>query len=140
MAKKAKASGASKKETPPKTKPVMPAWEKPTSQLMELFYNALPEDNKVERKKMFGYPSAFVNGNMATGMYQQNIIARLDEKDRNDWITKKGAKQFEPMPGRPMKEYIVIPENIVNDAALLKKVLQQSITYVLTLKPKEKKK
>lgn len=115
-------------------------WEKPTEELIEKFYAALPDDPRVERKKMFGYPAAFVNGNLTVSMHNQNIIARMGEKERSEWINKKGAKLFEPMPGRAMKEYIVIPQAIVNDDKALKAAVQQSVDFVLGLKPKEKKK
>ena len=115
-------------------------WEKPTEELIAKFYAALPNDPRIERKKMFGYPCTFVNGNMAVGTHNQNIIARMGENERTEWINKKGAKLFEPMPGRAMKEYIVIPQAIVNDAKALKAAVQQSIDFVLGMKPKEKKK
>ena len=118
----------------------MPKWEKPTEGLIEKFYASLPDDSRVERRKMFGLPCAFVNGNMSVGMFAQSIMVRLNEKERGDCIRKKGAKQFEPMPGRPMKEYIEVPEDVVNNQKTLKEVVQQSVNYVLGLKPKEKKK
>ncbi|MFL5789760.1 MAG: TfoX/Sxy family protein [Flavisolibacter sp.] len=140
MAKKNKQESSSKKTVTPPKKSAMPAWEKSSEELIKKFYAALPEDNKVERKKLFGYPSAFVNGNMAAGMFRQHIIARLDEKERNEWVTKKGASIFEPMTGRAMKEYIVLPEEVVQQSVLLKNILQKAINYALLLKPKEKKK
>ena len=121
------------------SKKAMPKWEKPTEELIEKFYASLPADSRVERRKMFGLPCAFVNGNMAVGMFAQLIMVRLNEKEREEWI-KKGAKQFEPMPGRPMKEYIELPVGTVNNPEALKEVVQQSFNYVLKLKPKEKKK
>jgi TfoX/Sxy family transcriptional regulator of competence genes len=136
MAKRiAKKSGSAKSKNT-----AMPKREKPSDELIKKFYAALPDDKKVERKKLFGFPCAFVNGNMAFGLHNKNIIARLDEEQRNDWIKNKNAKLFEPMPGRPMKEYITLPKNVVDDPSSLSQILQLSFKYVLTLKPKEKKK
>ena len=76
----------------PTRKPSVAKWEKPSDELIEKFYASLPDDNGVERKKMFGLPCAFVNGNMAVGMFAQSIMVRLNEKERVEWISKKGAK------------------------------------------------
>jgi TfoX/Sxy family transcriptional regulator of competence genes len=121
-------------------KAAMPKWEKPAEELAVKFYEALPKDEQVERKKMFGYPCAFVNGNMAVGMFGQDIFVRFDEAERNDRIKSARARPFEPMPGRPMKEYIVLPRTVVEDPAALKLALGQSVNYVHSLPPKEKKK
>ncbi len=37
-------------------------WQKPTPQLIETFDRILPQAPGVDRRKMFGYPSGFVNG------------------------------------------------------------------------------
>ena len=117
----------------------MPKWEKPAEDLIEKFHDSLPDDPRVERKKMFGFPSAFVNGNMAAGIFNQIIMVRLSEAERQEWMGK-GATPFEPMPGRPMKEYIVLPQQVIEDAAALRNAVLQSINFVGTLKPKVKKK
>ncbi len=55
------------------------AWEKPSETLIEHFGRWLPDDSNVERRKMFGCPCAFVNGNMFAGVHEQNLIVRLSE-------------------------------------------------------------
>ena len=52
-----------------------------------------------ERRKMFGYPCAFVAGNLFTGLHQENVIVRLAERDRVAAIGTEGARLFEPMSG-----------------------------------------
>jgi TfoX/Sxy family transcriptional regulator of competence genes len=52
---------------------------------------------------MFGYASAFVNGNMFAGTFQDAIIVRLGEDDRVALLKLKGAARFEPMQGRPIR-------------------------------------
>lgn len=89
---------------------------------------------------MFGFPCAFVNGNMCVGIFNQDIMVRLSEADRKDWIENKEAHLFEPIAGRPMKEYIQVPKPVLQNLMELKKLVQQSFNYVLTLEPKEKKK
>ena len=107
-------------------------WKKTPPELAERFGQAAPKDPKVVRKPMFGYPALFLNGNMFAGTFQDKIVARLDEAARAR-ATKAGAKPFEPMPGRPMKEYVVVPAADVARPAVLAKWIEQARTYALTL-------
>ena len=53
------------------------AWSKPPQALIELFSESLPDDPGVEPRKVFGLPSAFVNGVMFAGVFQDSVFARL---------------------------------------------------------------
>ena len=63
---------------------------------------------------MFGYPAAFVGGNMATGLFADHWVVRLPEAEI-EAAKAAGAGSFEPMPGRPMKAFVVIPSADVGD-------------------------
>ena len=122
---------ATKKKSPvSRWKPASPEW-------IEAFDASLPDN--VERRKMFGYPAAFVNGNMAAGLHQDGLVLRLDEKERAA-LMKIGGRQFEPMPGRPMRAYVVAPSEFANQPEELKKWLARSVTYAASLPSKAKKK
>ena len=82
----------------------MKAWKKSSPELVATFEKALPVSPAVTRRPMFGYASAFVNGNMFAGTFKDSIVVRLAETDRAALLKLKGAAQFEPMPGPPMKE------------------------------------
>jgi hypothetical protein len=43
------------------------SWRKSPDALVEKFSQIVPPDPRVERRKMFGYPAAFVGGNMFIG-------------------------------------------------------------------------
>lgn len=88
---------------------------------------------------MFGYPAAFVNGNMAAGLHQDGLVLRLDENER-DALMKIGGRQFQPMPGRQMRGYVVAPSELAKQPVELKKWLGRSVTYAASLPPKAKKK
>jgi hypothetical protein len=51
---------------------------------------------------------------MFAGTFQDAIIVRLGEDDRVALLKLKGAARFEPMQGRPMKEYVVVPASVVD--------------------------
>lgn len=91
----------------------------------------------VEKRKMFGYPCRFVNGNMFMGLHNNNMILRLAEKDRADFV-KLGGKPFEPMPGRVMKEYVVVPKEMIKSRSL-KAWIDRSLGYTSALPSKQKK-
>ncbi len=88
---------------------------------------------------MFGYPCAFVNGNMFTGLHQEALIVRLGENDRRRLIDEAGAKQFEPMPGRPMREYVALPRALLDDREKLTEVITAAKEFAASLPPKVKK-
>jgi len=61
---------------------------------------------------MFGNISALVNGNMFAGFFGNDLFVRLSEESRRELLDKKGASLLEPMKGKPMKEYVVIPKSL----------------------------
>ncbi len=107
--------------------------------MIEFFDAILPGGSKVERKKMFGCPVEFINGNMFMGLHNDRIILRLGEKERENFIRVHNAQIFEPMPGRKMREYIVVPEKLLTNVTTLKAWCKKSYEYTSKLKPKEKK-
>jgi TfoX/Sxy family transcriptional regulator of competence genes len=115
-------------------------WRKAPEELVNAFLEALPDDRRVERRKMFGYPCAFVNGNMFTGLHQENLIVRLAEEERQKLVDQQGAQIFEPMPGRPMKEYVSLPDDILGDVRELRAWMWRSLEYAAALPPKRAKK
>lgn len=83
-------------------------WHKSSPELQELFDQLVPERPNVVRRKMFGYPSAFVNGHLFAGTHEHRIVLRLDEPDREKAGSELGAVEFAPMPGRVMREYAAL--------------------------------
>jgi len=109
-------------------------WKKSPPQLIERFGTALPSDERVERRSMFGYPCAFVNGNMFCGLHEDRLIVRLAEPERARLLEEPGARQFEPFPGRRMTEYVVVPDPLANPS--LQRWLSRAFKYAASLPPK----
>ncbi len=114
-------------------------WRKSPAELVDLFTSVLPEGLDIEKRQMFGYPCAFVNGNMFTGLHQESLIVRLGEDDRKRLIDEAGAKQFEPMPGRPMREYVALPDALLDDRERLAEIIASARDFAASLPPKIKK-
>ncbi len=123
----------------PGTKPrTMPKFTPAPDALVERFVGAIGEFPEAELRKMFGYPAAFVNGQMFAGLFGENMMLRLSSQDRA-LLSKKGAKPFEPMPGRVMTEYVVVPDPVLKSPRQLSGWLGKSIDYARSLPPKSHK-
>jgi TfoX/Sxy family transcriptional regulator of competence genes len=110
------------------------AWKKSSPRLIAAF-DALVPPAPAERRKMFGYPCAFVNGQLFMGLWQEELMLRLPEDER-EAMERIGGKPFEPMPGRPMREYVSVPSGLIYDAVRLKPWVEKSLAYARSLPPK----
>jgi len=81
---------------------------KPSEQAKAAFQKLIPPDPAVLTRPMFGNLSAFVNGNMFCGLFGEDLFVRVSEEDQSK-LRKQGGKAFEPMPGRAMTGYVVVP-------------------------------
>jgi TfoX/Sxy family transcriptional regulator of competence genes len=115
----------------------MSEWTKTPEETVVLFNESLPVDDRVERRKMFGYPCAFVNNNLFTGTHQADIIVRLPP-DRQAAVIAAGGAGFEPM-GRRMKEYVTLPTERLGDDAFVAEWIGHAFAYASALPPKVKK-
>jgi TfoX/Sxy family transcriptional regulator of competence genes len=111
------------------------AWKKSPPELIAAFEKARPVDPTVTSRPMFGYPALFLKGNMFAGTYQDKIVVRFGA-DRTI-AGPKTARPFEPMPGRPMKEYVVVPDVVVKSPAKLRAWIDQAHAYAKTLPAKK---
>jgi len=93
----------------------------------------------VQQRQMFGYPACFMNGNLFMSLFADRLVLRLPDADREALLELKGAEQFEPMPGRPMKEYVMVPPSMVASPKKLEPWIAKSLAYGASLKPKAKK-
>lgn len=115
-------------------------WRKSPPVLVERFDAALPDDPRVARRSMFGYPAAFAdNGRLFAALHQDDLMVRLGEEERAQLLARPGAKPFEPMPGRRMREYVVVPAAMHGDLRSLRRWLAKSLAYAASLPPKPKR-
>jgi len=112
------------------------AWRKSPQHMIDLFDEVVPKDSRIERRKMFGYPAAFLNGHLFAGLHQENFILKLSPADRVKLRTERDARVFEPMPGRAMSEYLVLPEGVLSERRVLSAWIKRSTVYVSTMPPK----
>jgi hypothetical protein len=111
-------------------------WKPTPEELVKSFDDAIGKLEGVERRKMFGYPCAFVNGNMFFGCFGDKLMMRLSEKDRKISLETGLFKPFEPMPGRRMREYVEVPGSFIKSGEDFESWLGRSHGYAISLPPK----
>ena len=108
---------------------------------LEVFFKSiLPDDPSITVRPMFGNLAAFVNGNMFSGLYGGDRFIRLPDEDRADLLRAEGALVFEPMKGRPMKEYVCVPKEWLEKPSLVRPWISRSLEWSSALPQKKKKK
>jgi hypothetical protein len=113
-----------------------PAWPKSSPELVERFRAAMEGFPQAERRSMFGYPCAFLNGHMFTGLHGEQWFVRLDDGDRARLLSLAGAGPFMPMPGRQMSGYAVLPPATICDDAAAHEWIERAEAFVGRLPPK----
>ena len=114
------------------------AWEKSAPSFIALFDACLPQDGRIERRRMFGYPAAFVQGNMYAGLFEDQMFVRLSPADRASLEAGYGPCPFSPMPGRAMGAYASLPEDILADESEIEIWLRRGLAHTASLPPKVK--
>ncbi len=118
-------------------------WKKPSQELIKLLVSRM-EPFSAQKKAMFGSTVYFANGNMFIGVHEDHIFLRLPEAGRKELLSRfNDAAQFEPMKGRPMREYMIIPPVLYENKEAFDRWIEQSMDYTTILPkkiPKAKKK
>jgi hypothetical protein len=118
------------------TERVMPSFSKSPPELVERFAAVMEGYPDAVRKKMFGYPAAFVGGNMATGLFADQWVVRLPD-DEIEAARAAGAGSFEPIPGKPMKAFVAIPTADVDDEAALRTWIERGLAHAGSMPAKK---
>ena len=112
----------------------------PSPRAARLLANLCEGDPRFEVRKMFGQPAAFVRGRICFGTFGPDFFVRLASSDCERALALPGARPFEPMAGRPMRGYVVLPPAILKDPAKTQKWIDSAAEFVATLPPKPSKK
>ncbi len=113
-------------------------FEKPSPRMVALF-DDLIQGRPLQRRPMFGMPSAFAGGHLCVGLFGDSLFVRLPETYR-EALAAEGGRPFEPIPGRVMREYVVLPEGMLADLRAVGVWLDRSQAYVATLPPRAARK
>jgi TfoX/Sxy family transcriptional regulator of competence genes len=99
-----------------------------------LYDNLIATRPEIERKGDAN-PYTSLNGNMFTLLHQGKLAIRLSEDEREKFLKKYKTNLFEAY-GTVMKEYVAVPDSILEKTRELTKYLDLSYEYAKTLKAK----
>ena len=101
----------------------------------ERLLRSVPE---IDEKSNFGSAYTALNGNMYSLISKYGVVGiRLPEADRREFLERYHAEIFRGDPAwPPSKEYVAVPDAMLEDTAALTPWLERSLAYVRTLRPK----
>jgi hypothetical protein len=106
---------------------------------LELYDKLIATKPEIERKGVAS-PYTSRNGHMFTYLDKTGSMGlRLSKEDREAFLEKYKTTLFE-QHGAVMKEYVKVPDTLLQDTEELKAYLELSYAYIKTLKPKPTKK
>jgi TfoX/Sxy family transcriptional regulator of competence genes len=108
--------------------PRAPALIAPLSRLAEGF-------SGIERRKMFGYPALFINGNMFAGLVRDTLVIPLLETNRQNLIAGGKATPFVAL-GCTMREWVALAPMLAGDQAELRECLANALAHTAAVPPK----
>lgn len=114
-------------------------WRPAPQALIDTFEACLRNFPHIAQRHMFGYPAAFANGYLFAGLFENSVILKLPAEARSKLLKMPGASRFEPMPGRVIGEFVVVPPSVVNNSARLIQWLKLACAYVESFPPKTTK-
>ncbi len=113
-------------------------WAKSPPELVERFEAGTAgflEEPGVRRRQMFGYPACFADGHMFTSLFRDRWVVRLPDEALAE-LAGLGGSSFEPMPGRPMTGYALLPADLADPYAA-HPWLVRALAHARTLPPKK---
>lgn len=90
----------------------------------------------LESKRMFGGICYLLHGNMAFGIYKDNLIVRLGSKEKSDAAIQAGTARPFDITGTPMKGWVMVPESRLSDDRICEDWIKQGLESASSLPPK----
>lgn len=117
----------------------MPKFTKSSPEVVERFRTVLDRHAApdVTRRQMFGYPGAWIAGNMFGGLFGDEFWVRVSEPDRDALLALPGAHPLEVMPGKAMGRSVVLPAEVVADDSAVDAWIEKAIAFTRTLPAKK---
>ena len=89
----------------------------------------------IEEKKLFGGVGSLLNGNILVCVWKEFLIVRLGPEEGTKALKEKFVIPFD-ITGKPMKGWVMIVPDGVEEDAQLKKWIQRAMKFVETLPAK----
>ena len=89
----------------------------------------------IEEKKMFGSMGFLLNGNLLVGVWKDSLIVRVGPDAYEEALLEPHVKEFD-ITGRPMKGWIMVEPEGVEEDDQLKDWIERANKFVETLQKK----
>lgn len=66
-------------------------------------------------RKMFGHRSLTIKGKGFAIDFDDDLVCKLDQPEHAQALALEGSTLFDPMGGKPMKEWVQIPAEFADD-------------------------
>lgn len=97
--------------------------------------DALERRADINEKRMFGGVGFLLNGNMLVGVSKDSLVVRLGPDHYEDALAGPHVREFD-ITGKPMKGWIMVEPEGVEDDETLAEWLDRAIKFVITLPKK----
>ncbi len=111
---------------------------KPSEHAKAAFSRLVPDDPSITLRPMFGNLAAFVNGNMFSGLFGEDLFVRLPD-DEAAQVKVQGGRPFEPMAGHAMSGYVVVPATWLKKPDAVRAWVHRALTLTRAIPAKTKK-
>ena len=91
--------------------------------------HALARKKNIEEKRMFGGIGFLLHGNMLVGVWKEFLIARLGPDQGDEALLEPHVRQMD-ITGKPMKGWIMVEPEGVEDDEPLKEWIKQAVKFV----------
>ena len=103
--------------------------------LAERICRGLARKKGIEEKRMFGGIGFLLNGNMLVGVWKESLIVRLGPEEGGEALKEPHVKEFD-ITGRPMKGWVLVAPQGVEDDDQLRGWVRRGVKFVKTLPAK----
>lgn len=103
--------------------------------LAERIRQPLSQRRNIEEKKMFGGVGFLLNGNMLVGVWKDSLIVRLGPDEGEAALREAHVQAFD-ITGRPMKGWVLVEPQGVEDDEQLAGWIERAVKFVATLPAK----
>ncbi|MBT8219943.1 MAG: TfoX/Sxy family protein [Bacteroidia bacterium] len=110
----------------------------PHLEMLELYESLVAEIPDLQRKGKAN-PYTSLNGNMFTFLDKQGKLSLRLPKDVQQDLLENHGGQPSIQYGSVMRDYVLLPQKIIDDRNCLSELIKQSYEYAKRLKPKPTK-
>jgi TfoX/Sxy family transcriptional regulator of competence genes len=103
--------------------------------LAQRIRDTLAQTRNIDEKKMFGGVGFLLRGNMLVGVWKDSLIVRLGPDDGETALKEPHVKAFD-ITGKPMKGWLLVEPEGVEDDDDLKNWIERASKFVKTLPAK----